>query len=77
MADADTQTLLSIMGGDSNNEDMDSDDEAIICNSRSEDPSTWRMDDELEVFTRLDEEDEDVGCWEDGITFTPRLCARG
>ena len=57
------------MGGDTDDEEVNSDDEVIIHNSRSEDPSTWKMDDELEVFTRLDEEDEDVGCWEDGVTF--------
>ena len=69
MADANTQTLLSTMGGDTDDEEVDSDDEVIFRNSRSKDPSTWRMDDELEVFTRLDEEDEDVGRWEDGVTF--------
>jgi hypothetical protein len=69
MSDADTQTLLSIMGGDTDDEAIGSDDEVILGNSRSEDPSTWRMDDELEIFTALGDEDEDVGRWEDGVTF--------
>ena len=69
MSDADMQTLLSIMGGDTDDKEVGSDDEVIFRNSRSEDPSTWRMDDELEVFTMLSEEDEGAGRWEDGVTF--------
>ena len=49
------------MGGDSDDEAIGSDDEVILGNSRSEDPSTWRMDDELEMFTALGDEDKGAG----------------
>ena len=38
VSDANTQTLLRIMGGDTDNEEIGSDDEVIFGNSRSEDP---------------------------------------
>ena len=49
LTDADTQTLLSIMGAASNNNEG-SDDEVLTRNPKSDDPRTWKADDELEML---------------------------
>ena len=49
LADADTQTLLSIMGA-ANDSDEGSDDEVLTRIPRSDDPRTWKAGDELEMF---------------------------
>ena len=57
LVDADTQALLRIMGG-ANDSDEGSDDEVLMCNPRSDDPRTWKADDELEMFMEpVDTED--------------------
>ena len=70
LVDADTQALLRIMGG-ANDSDEGSDDEVLMCNPRSDDPRTWKADDELEMFMEpVDTEDGgDDGRCEDGVVF--------
>ena len=62
LADADTQTLLSIMGAGCD-DDAGPDDEVLTRNPRSDDPKTWKANGEREVFMEPVDAEDDDGQW--------------